>query len=108
MLYTPRVNPLPYEKLFNREHQRWLQIEKMYQVNSNNMVNEQNNADFYRTPLMTKLICTYIDLLKAKVALVKEFGNIVNSAYVLQPNTIGENHQSNNSPIAKNFVIRVT
>ena len=72
------------------------------------MVIEQNNGDFYRTPLIIKLICTYIDLLKAKVALVKEFGNIINSAYVLQPNTIGENHQSNISPIAKNFVIRVT
>ena len=99
MLYCPRINPLPYEKLFNREHNRWTQIEKMHQG---------HNADFYRTPLMVKLVYQYIELLQNKVQLVKEYGNVVNSAYVLQPKTIGENNSSSVSPLAKNFVVRVT
>lgn len=39
---------------------------------------------------------------------MKEFGNIINSAYVLQPKTIGANNATNLSPIAKNFVVKVT
>ena len=40
---------------------------------------------------MIKLVYQYIDLLRDKVILVKEFGNIANTAYVLQPNTVGSN-----------------
>ena len=54
MLYCPKVNPVPYEKLFQREHQRWTQIEKMAQGHI---------ADYYRTPLMVKLVYQYIELL---------------------------------------------
>ena len=83
MIYCPKVNILPFEKLFRREHQRWSQI---HQTSSGHL------GDFYRTPQLTQLTCSYIDILLEKVLLVKEFGNIINTAYVLQPNTIGINN----------------
>lgn len=29
MIYCPKVNSLPYEKLFAREHKKWKEIEMM-------------------------------------------------------------------------------
>ena len=43
MLYCSQVDPLPYEKLFNREYTRWTQIERLGQGHV---------GDFYRTPLL--------------------------------------------------------
>ena len=58
MLYCPKINPLPYEKLFHREQQKWRGIEMMAQG---------HYGDFYRTPLLTKLVCSYIEILQEKV-----------------------------------------
>ena len=99
MLYCPKINPLPYEKLFRREHQKWKEIE---------MMSQGHIGDFYRTPLLTKLLCSYIDLLQEKVQLFKEYGTIVNTAYVLQTGTIGVNNKTQNSPIATQFLVKAT
>ena len=80
MLYAPKINALSYEKLFNREFGRWTQIGTLAQGHV---------GDYYRTPLLIKLITQYIEILMDKLKLVKEHGNIINSAYVLQPNTVG-------------------
>ena len=80
MIYASRINPLAYEKLFRREIARWSQIER---DNSNQI------GDYFRTPLIIRLINQYLELLLEKVMIVKEHGNIVNSAYVLQKNTVG-------------------
>ena len=99
MLYCPKINSSPYEKLFVREQRKWREIEMMAQG---------YQGDFYRTPLMIKLLCTYIGILNEKVLLVKEFGHIINTAYVLQPNTIGPGHDNEKSPIATSFLVKAT
>ena len=65
-------------------------------------------GDFFRTPELASLTATYIDVLLEKVLLVKEFGQIVNTAYVLQPYTIGVNSRKENSPITTQFLIKAT
>lgn len=99
MLYAPRINPLAYEKLFRREINRWSQIERE---------NQNQIGDYFRTPLIIRLINQYLELLLEKVLIVKEYGNIVNSAYVLQKNTIGPNNNKENSPLAKYFLARAS
>ena len=99
MLYCPQVNPGPYGKLFNREYSRWVEIERLGQGHV---------GDFYRTPLLIKLLYSYIDLLKDKMTLVNEYGHIINSAYVLQKQTIGANNATANSPIATGFLVKLT
>ena len=99
MIYCPKVNALPYEKLFRREHQRWQQIMQQQLGHL---------GDSYRTAELTRLTCSYIEILLEKVLLVKEFGNIINTAYVLQPHTIGSNNFSQNSPIATQFLVKAT
>lgn len=74
MIYCPKINSLPYEKLFAREHKKWKDIEIMAQG---------LQGDFYRTPLMIKLLYSYIGILQEKVVLVKEYGSIINTGYVL-------------------------
>ena len=65
-------------------------------------------GDSHRTAELTSLTCSYIEILLEKVLLVKEFGNIINTAYVLQPHTIGTNNFSQNSPIATQFLVKAT
>lgn len=99
MLYCPQVDPRPYERLFNREHQKWVEVERLGQGHV---------GDFFRTPLLIKLVYQYIDVLRDKVLIVKDFGNIVNTGYILQRHTIGSNSSTANSPIATQFLVRLT
>lgn len=57
---------------------------------------------------MIKLLYTYIGILSEKVVLVKEYGAIINTAYVLQAGTIGADHENQKSPIATNFLVKLT
>ena len=58
--------------------------------------------------MLIKLLYTYIDLLRDKVNLIKDYGHIVNSAYILQRQTIGSNSAKQNSPLATQFLGRLT
>ena len=56
---------------------------------------------------MIRLVHSYVDLLKDKVLLYKDYNKIINTAYVLQPNTVGQNHEDALSPIQKQFLQRL-
>lgn len=74
MLYCPRVNYRPFEKLFKKLGEEWKNIH----------INRLGrNADIYRTAYSTRLIFQYSELLLAKVALIEKYGYFVDTAYVL-------------------------
>ena len=74
MLYCPFISPLPLDSLFKQMAQKWKEI----QVNQ-----IANPKDVLRTPFSTRLIYQYAEVIVDKVKLVKDFGEIIDCAYVL-------------------------
>ena len=98
MLYCPKITALPYEKLFAREYQNW----SASRTDTQDII-----GDFHRTPQMTQFITQYITLMQQKVTIQKDFAHIVNTAYVLQKNTVGSDQVEQNSPLQINFLAQI-
>lgn len=92
MLYAPQLSCVPYSTLFESIRQR-LQAFQAPQGNP-------------QAANILAMLGRYVELLNAKSRLAREYGTILNSAYVLQPCTTGHSFDRSRNPV--NFKILET
>ena len=99
MLYCPFISPLPLESLFRQMAQKWKEI---------NVNQIGNPKDVMRTEFSTRLIYQYAEVIVDKVKLVKDFSQIIDSAYVLKQYQISSQNGKDAPILEQQFLGSIT